>query len=241
MVSQYQNQPNFEQNQNYNNFHKIIQKPPESSSEEENKVPPVQRIYQSQSHHNYNYNNLQYNTPQLIKIYPQQEPVCNCNQKQYYPIISSNSIPIRAYINEEKNRIPCTPNQTLISLTPMRTIDEPKSPFLDTIENHYNHNIHNNQIRYFRNQRNMGFRALTPNRIYSNNNNFERQQIEFDNNSEYYRNNYNNGRRIKNATSSYKNRRVVEPILIYDDDEPINEDNLPDNYERRQRLVRSNY
>ena len=245
MVSQYQNKPYFEQIQ-ISNLNKINQKPPEPSSEEENKVPPVQRIYQSQSHHNYNYNNLQYNPPQLIKIYPQQEPICNCNQKQYYPIISSNSIPIRAYINEEKNnyknRIPCTPNQTIISLTPMRTIEEPKSPFLDTFESHYNHNIHNNQIRYFRNQRNMGFRALTPDRIYNNNNNnFERQQIEFDNNSEYYRNNYNNGRRIKNATSSYKNRRVVEPILIYDDDEPINEENLPDNYVRGQRLMGSNY
>ena len=246
MLSQYQNQLNSYQNQNFNNLKNISHNASESSSVQENKVPPVQKIYRSQNQSKYNYNSFQYNPPRLIKIYPpNQEPICNCNMShQNYPIINNNSIPLKYYFNEENNnynyRCPCTPKQTIISLTPMRTINDPKSPYQDINEIQYNYdNNHNNQARYLRKQRNMGFRALTPDRI----NNFEKQQFEVENNNnEYYNDNYNNRRRNKNSYSLYHNRKVVEPILIVDDDEPINEDNLPEpSYERGQRIRRSDY
>ena len=194
---------------------------------EENKVPPVRNFYQ-------NPNN--FNNPQLAKIYPPQgEYIFNQQNlhRQYYPIINN---PIFRYFNEEENikyKIPCTPKQTLINITPMRTMNETNSPYEENRAIPYN----NNAKRLYR-ERNRGFRPLTPPNPPKY---FERRQYEFENDERYFNNDFQNDRK-KNSNSLYPQRRIIERIPSYDDDEAISEDNYPHyQYNRGQRIMRSNY
>ena len=138
-------------------------------------------------------------------------------------------------ININRYRIPFTPKQTLISLTPMRTIDEPVSPY-----------IYDKKIPYIpysnRHYNNERFRTLTPpnppkRRQYNN---------DIENNRRYFNNDYNKDididMRRKNLYSLYPQRK--EGLIIYEEDNINKENNYPQRqyqYDRGQRLRRNNY
>ena len=198
----------------------------------ENIVPPVQNRHQNQ---------YVYNSSQLVKIYPsQEEPMCNYNyHRPYTPIIRNNrAMQMRSYMNEEGNnynyKSPYRPKQTVISLTPMRTINQPNSPFIENMQ------IPNeNEMRYNRREiRNREYRALTP-PSYSNN--FERQ-YEYENYN-YFNNNYDNRRRRMNDYPLYPNNYYIESRReIFDDNQE--EDNIEDScpcciYERKGRIMKN--
>ena len=175
---------------NYKNTNNIIKE------NEENKVPPVQNIYNRNSNNFYR------------------------NQFYYY----NNSMPLGPYFNKEnininRYRIPYTPKQTLINVTPMRTINEPYSPNIIDIKVPYNN-------RYYNNER---FRTLTPP------NPPKRRHYELENNRRYFNNGYNNDTdmRRKNSYSLYPQRK--EALIIYEDDDINNQ------YNRGQRIMRNNY
>ena len=176
----------------------------------ESKVPPVKS-------RNQNYN------PNLIKVYPmQEEPQCKCvnhSRPQYY----CPSTPQPYFYEKEKNyryNVPFTPKQTIISLTPMRTMKEPPSPYQENIEIPLNNN------KYFINERNRGFRPLTP----PNPPHFERQYYDAENSNEGHYNGYERRRRKNNYL--YPGRRVVEPMIVYEDDQMVEDDN-----NQRYRMV----
>ena len=201
-----------------------------SDSNEDNKVPPVINKYQNPSY----FNNMPYQMPPS-----QDELVCTCNiPPQYPPIIGNNRIPYDPYSNEEETnyRYRSPPKQTVISITPMRTIKETNSPFPENIEFSYN-----NSNRYFRNERNRnkGFRTLSPQRYQ---NIYERQQYEYENRDRNYENNYNNEGRKNYSSLIYPQRRRDEPMKMAKENENINRDNNTyEQYRRGQRMVRSDY
>lgn len=201
-----------------------------SDSNEDNKVPPVINKYQNPSY----FNNMPYQMPPL-----QDELLCTCSYPpQYPPIRSNNRIPYDPYSNEEETnyRYRSPPKQTVISITPMRTIKETNSPFPENIEFSYN-----NTNRYFRNERNRnkGFRTLSP---QSYPNIYERQQYVNENRDRNYENNYNNEGRKKYSSLIYPQRRRDEPMIIVKENENVNRDNNTyEQYRRGQRMVRNDY
>ena len=201
-----------------------------SDSNEENKVPPVINKYQIPSI----FNNMPYQMPPS-----HDELLCTCsNPPQYPPMIRNNRIPFDPYSNEEETnyRYRSPPKQTVISITPMRTIKETNSPFSENIEFSYN-----NTNRYFRNERNKnkGFRTLSPS-IYPNT--YERQHYEYENRDRNYENNYNNEQRKNYSNLIYPQRRRDEPMMIVEENENVNRDNNAyEQYRRGQRMVRSDY
>lgn len=234
-INNYQNEiQTFKPNQNnFQNLNSQQQK----VSNEDNKVPPVQNRYQ----------NLQNFNPQLTKIYPPEDHlVYNFpnQQRQYIPVIN-NQIPFYPFINEEqenyKHYIPKTPKQTLINVTPMRTMKEPLSPEdrdipYNSENRYYNRNYRSNRRNRNR-DRDRGFMPLTPEYVPKYN---RRKQYEFDNDDRYLNDNNYNMRRKNYNYSLYPNRNMNRPIIPYDDEEPINEDNYIQ-YKRGQRIRRSNY
>ena len=179
----------------------------------ENKVPPVVNKYQNPN---------TFNSPYYLI---QNEFKCNCNipYKQYHPIISDNVSTIHSYSNEENNnkyKYPCNQKQTIINITPMRTMKQLISPYKENSYNIYDK-------RLIRNERNNNFITFTPNN-YKNHKN----QIEIGNNDdENYYNYYSN-----------KRRRNNKYIHIYDDKEEMNENNNSnEEYNRGQRIARDDY
>ena len=204
---------------------------------QENIVPPVQNRHQNQ---------YVYNSSQLVKIYPpQKESLFNFNyHRPYTPILrNKRSIPMRSYGNEEDKQFnyksPYRPKQTIISLTPMNTINQPNSPFIGNMEI-----PNNNEMRYFRRERrNREYRALTPPSYV---NNFERQ-YDFENNYNYYNNN-NNGNKRRRMMNDYsfhhKNKFIESRQELFDDnqEEDNNEEDCPCCiYERRGRIMENMY
>ena len=232
-MNNYQNEiqtfkPNQNNFQNSDSRQKII-------SNEDNKVPPVQNRYQ----------NLQNFNPQLTKIYPPEDHfIYNFpNQQKQYFSMKNNRIPFIPYIYEElekyNHRIPHTPKQTLISVTPMRTMKEPLSPEDRDIPYYSENRYYNRNYRSNRN-RDRGFMPLTPEYVPRN---IRRRQYEFederyfnDNNYEIRRKNYNN------SLHRQRNMDRDRSMIPYDDEEPINDDNYNySQYKRGQRIRRSNY
>ena len=222
-----QNQQEFTNNRNYHgnimnneniNYKNNIIK--ENIIKEENKVPPVQSLYQ-------NINN--FNNHKLIRLNPPQEELIY-NRNRYY---DNNSIPSYPYYKEEvinyKYRIPHTPNprQTLINITPMRTINEPSSPYIYNMERPYK-----NYNRYYKTEIFEGFKPLTPPNPPKIN------QTEFENYERYFNNEYNNNdMRRRNL---YPKRK--EPLIIYNEEEYNNDNNFPHyQYNNGQRFIRNNY
>ena len=221
----YQLQPNIQQKNYISDFNQVY-------PIQENIVPPVQNRHQNQ---------YVYNSSQLVKIYPpQKESLFNCNyHRPYTPILrNKRSIPMRSYGNEEDKQFnyksPYRPKQTIISLTPMKTINQPNSPFIENKEI-----PNNNKIRYFiRERRNKEYRALTPPN-YSHN--FERQ-YDFENNYNYYNNNYGNKRRriMNDYSFHHKNKYIESRQELFDDnqEEDNNEEDCPCCiYERRGQIM----
>ena len=221
----YQVPPNINQN-NYNNLH-------QGYPIQQNIVPPVQNRHQNQ---------YVYNSSQLVKIYPPHpEPKCNCGyHHQQYPPINPNSksLPIQPHLNEGENhyqyKSPYRPKQTIISLTPMRTINQPTSPYQEFMQIHNNNEMRN----YRKERRNREYRALTP-PSYANN--YERE-YEFENNNKHFYHNYDNRRR-QNAYSMHPHNYFIESRQeLFDDNQE--DDNLDENcpccaYERRERIMKN--
>ena len=192
---------------NYKNTNNIIKE------NEENKVPPVQNIYKSNSTNFYRNHFYYHNNPIPLPL------------------------PLSPYFNNENININrYTPKQTVISLTPMRTIVEPVSPYI--YDKKISYIPYSN--RYYNNER---FRTLTPP------NPPKRRQYEYENNRRYINNDYNNDidMRRKNSYSLYPQRK--EGLIIYEEDD-INNINNENNYHqhqhqyqynRGQRLRRNNY
>ena len=182
---------------------------------QENSIPPIRNNI------NQNYINPNYVNPNLIKVFPSQEEIaCRCLRHPPSPQYYIPSTPQPYYREKEKdyrNNVPYSPKQTLISLTPMRTMNEPTStsPYQENIEIPMNNN------RYIIRERNNGFRPLTP----TNPPPFERQYYRGENDNENYCNDYEMRRR----NNYYPRRRIVEPIIVYDDGdgEMIEEDDNP--------------
>ena len=237
-MNNYQNEiQTFKPNQNMgqNNFqnNNSLQK---NVSNQDNKVPPVQNRYQ----------NLQNFNPQITKIYPPEEPfIYNFpnQQRQFFSMIN-NRIPFNPYINEDqenyKHRIPHTPKQTLISVTPMRTMKEPLSPEDRDIPYKSENRYYNRNYRNSRRKRNRGFMPLTPEYVPKN---IRRRQLEFENDERYLNDNNNYDMKRKNYNYSlYRERNMARPMIPYDDEEPLNEDDYNYiQYKRGQRVRRSNY
>ena len=88
------------------------------------------------------------------------QDLCNCpkSHREYNPIINNNSVQLGSKFGEQeinKNdfKSNCRPTQTLINITPMRTIYRPDS----------NNDItYNNRERYFRTEGYREYRPLTP-------------------------------------------------------------------------------
>ena len=215
--------PNFNQNNYANQGYQM----------QENIVPPVINRHQNQ---------YVYNSSELVKIYPpKEEPNFNYNyHRPYTPILRNKRImPIRNYRKEEENnysfKSPYRPKQTIISLTPMRTINQPNSPFNDNMQM-----PNDNEMRYNRRERkNREYRALTP---PSYGTNYERPNA-FENNYNYY-NNYDNRRRMNDNCLCPKNYFIESRQELFDDNQE--EDNNGDNcpccmYERRERMMKNMY
>ena len=96
----------------------------------------------------------------------------------------NNRIPFNPYINEEqeyyKHRILHTPKQTLISVTPMRTMKEPLSPEDRDIPYYSENRYYNRNYRSNRRNRNRdrGFMPLKPEYVPKN---IRRRLYEFEN------------------------------------------------------------
>ena len=225
------------QNINQNNFQKSNSQQ-KMVSNDDNKVPPVQNRYQ----------NLQNFKPHLAKIYPPEEHfIYNYpNQNRHYISMVNNQMPFTPFTNEEQenyiHKFPHTPKQTLINVTPMRTMKEPLSPEDRDIpyysENRY-YNRNNRISRRNRMNRDRGFMPLTPEYVPKY---IRRRQYEFDNDERYFNDN-NFDMRRKNYYQSLNSRKNINrPMIPYDDEEPINEDNYNYiQYKRGQRIRRSNY
>ena len=88
------------------------------------------------------------------------QDLCNCPKfhREYNPIINNNSVQFGSKfgeqeINQNDFKGDCRPTQTLINITPMRTIFRPN----------YNNDIpYNNKERYFRSEGYREYRPLTP-------------------------------------------------------------------------------
>ena len=88
------------------------------------------------------------------------QDLCNCPKfhREYNPIINNNSVQFGSKfgeqeINQNDFKGNCRPTQTLINITPMRTIFRPN----------YNNDIpYNNKERYFRSEGYREYRPLTP-------------------------------------------------------------------------------
>lgn len=102
----------------------------------------------------------------------------------------------------------------------MRTMKEPPSPYQENIEIPLNNN------KYVINERNRGFRPLTP----PNPPHFERQYYDPENSNEGHYDGYERRRRKNNYL--YPGRRVVEPMIVCEDDQMIEDDN-----NQRYRMV----
>ena len=187
----------------------------------------------------YKYQNRINNFPsnQNRNISPIQQ-FCNCPKsfQEYNPIINNNSIHFRPYFEEQernRNRLKCTckPRQTLINITPMRTITEP---------NIYEGNIripYNSEIRRFRTEENLEYRPMTP----MHHSKFERRHYGFENNYNEY--NYGNRGRRKNSYSFYPQKTDYRSVIhFYDENEEYNSElNCPCCiYEKRMRM-KNNY
>ena len=197
-------------NQNRNDFIEDTQS--SNNDIHEKKVPPVINKYQNPN---------TFNSPFYLI---QNEVRCNCNipYKQYNPIISENASTLHSYSNEDSNfksKNPCNQKQTIINITPMRTMKQSNSP-----NREYSYNTYDK--RYLINERNINYRTLTP-----NNNKSKQNEIENGNNDEYYYNDYSNERRRNNKY-----------IHIYENREEMNENsNSYEDYNRGQRIARDDY
>ena len=88
------------------------------------------------------------------------QDLCNCHKyhHEYNPIINNNSVQFDSkfgeqVINQNDFKYNCRPIQTLINITPMRTIFRP---------NYSNDIPYNNKERYFRSEGYREYRPLTP-------------------------------------------------------------------------------
>lgn len=222
--------PKNSQTDNNENQRNIESKRSIPKKKEENTVPPVQNYFRY--HHNFNEH-------QIRQIYPLQlEP--EYNYHSYRRVYNPYPFP---YLNHTMPTMPLTQNmdenlennykhktkQTFITLTPMRTINEnePKSPYQQKVEIPYNNNK-----RYYRNEIYNGFKAVTPDRF--------NRQYDINNFNEYINNNnynYNESRRRNEPYHLYQRREMVEPIIMYNNKEPI----CNCGCEQRQNIIRNNY
>ena len=140
------------------------------------------------------------------------QDLCNCTKshREYNPIINNNSVQFGSKFGEQdqnKNdfKCNCRPIQTLINITPMRTIYRP---------NYSNDILYNNKKRYFRSEGYREYRPLTP----SNHMNFGKRYDEFE------RYGYSSGiPKRKNSFSFYHKENVGGRIVhSYANNEEMN-------------------